>query len=37
MFELSVFNAFKTVGSFILYQGTLTFMIVPETQVENWV
>lgn len=30
MFELSVLNAFKTVGSFILYQDTLTFMIGPD-------
>lgn len=30
MFELSVLNGFKTVGSFILYQDTLAFMIGPD-------
>lgn len=30
MFDLSVFNEFKTVGSFILYQDTLAFMIGPD-------
>lgn len=30
MFELSVLNSFKTVGSFILYKDTLAFMIGPD-------
>jgi hypothetical protein len=35
MFELSALNAFKTVGSFILYQDTLTFMIGPDNTGEK--
>jgi len=30
MFELGVLNGFKTVGSFVLYQDTLAFMIGPD-------
>jgi len=30
MFELSVLNGFKTVGSFILYKDTLAFMVGPD-------
>lgn len=35
MFELSVLNGFKTVGSFILYQDTLAFMIGPDNSNEK--
>lgn len=35
MFEISVINAFKTVGSFILYQDTLAFMIGPDNSGEK--
>ena len=35
MFELSVLNVFKTVGSFILYQDTLAFMIGPDNSGEK--
>ena len=35
MFELSVLNAFETVGSFIVYQGTLAFMIGPDNSGER--
>ena len=35
MFELSVLNGFKTVGSFILYKDTLTFMIGPDNTGEK--
>jgi hypothetical protein len=35
MFELSVLNGFKTVGSFILYQDTLAFMIGPDNSGEK--
>lgn len=35
MFELSVLNGFKTVGSFILYKDTLAFMIGPDNTGEK--
>ena len=35
MFELSVLNAFETVGSFIVYQDTLAFMIGPDNSGER--
>jgi hypothetical protein len=35
MFEVSVLNGFKTVGSFILYQDTLIFMIGPDNSGEK--
>ena len=35
MFELSVLNGFKTVGSFILYQDTFAFMIGPDNSGEK--
>jgi len=35
MFELSVLNGFKTVGSFILYKNTLAFMIGPDNTKEK--
>lgn len=35
MFELSVLNGLKTVGSFILYQDTLAFMIGPDNTGEK--
>lgn len=35
MFELSVLGGFKTVGSFILYQDTLAFMIGPDNSGEK--
>ena len=35
MFELSVLDGFKTVGSFILYKDTLAFMIGPDNSGEK--
>lgn len=35
MFEMSVLNGFKTVGSFILYRDTLAFMIGPDSSGEK--
>jgi len=35
MFELSVLNGFKTVGSFILYEDTIAFMIGPDNTGEK--
>ena len=35
MFELSVLNAFETVGSFIVYQDTLAFMVGPDNSGER--
>lgn len=35
MFELSVLNGLKTVGSFILYKDTLVFMIGPDNTGEK--
>ncbi|MEG2289367.1 MAG: hypothetical protein RR891_10440 [Clostridium sp.] len=35
MFELSVLNGFKTVGSFILYKDTFAFMIGPDNSGEK--